>query len=94
MHWRSLVDLLEIVCVPELVGTVHAIHGFLWAPLISMDSISDFSGLHPGFLLAAPWISGGSVLTLCWPGTLFQGSRNVPNVPNNVPNIPGHVPDM
>ena len=39
-------------------------------------------------------------LDLCWPGTLFPGSRNVsnvpnvPNVPNNVPNIPGHVLDM
>ena len=37
------------------------------------------------------------MLDLCWPGTLFPGSSNVPNfpnapnVPNNVPNIPGHV---
>ena len=34
---------------------------------------------------------------LCWPGTLFLGSRNVsnvPNVPNTVPNIPRYVPDM
>ena len=33
----------------------------------------------------------------CWPGTLFLGSRNVPNVlnvPKNVPNMAGHVPDM
>ena len=34
--------------------------------------------------------------SLCWPRTMFPGSRNVPNVPdvpnvsNNVPNIPGH----
>ena len=33
---------------------------------------------------------------LCWPRTVFPGSRNVPNVPDvpNVPNVPNNVPNV
>ena len=33
---------------------------------------------------------------LCWPRTVFPGSRNVPNVPDvpNVPNVPNNVPNI